>query len=148
MAPAIDRLRQVSLECRPALDVIRDHPHDGVCIYADPPYLDTVRSSRQYRVEMSHPAEHEQLAEALHDCTAAAVLSGYPSPLYDALYADWHRANLAAFTGQGNHATVRPAAAGRGRGRGGDGRRVEVLWSNRPLAAQPTLWTDPTEDSA
>src|SRR6266545_1170370 len=82
MTPAVERLRGVSLECRPALDVIRDYGrHPAVCIYADPPYLGTTRSSRQYRVEMSHASEHEQLASALRGCTAAVVLSGYDSDL-------------------------------------------------------------------
>jgi DNA adenine methylase len=44
------------------------------------------------------------------------VLSGYPSALYDRLYADWHRLDLAGFASQ--------ASAGRRR-------RTEVLWCNR-----------------
>jgi len=127
MAPALDRLRQVSLEARPALDVIADYGrHSEVCIYADPPYLGSTRSSRQYAVEMSAASEHKALATALHDCRAAVVLSGYPSQLYDALYADWHRLDFAAFTGQANT----------------EGRRTEALWSNRPLGVQPPLWKE------
>jgi DNA adenine methylase len=79
------------------------------------------RSSRQYLVEMSHDDEHQALAEALHACAASVVLSGYHSPLYDELYADWHRVEIATYTGQGNHSADR------------NDRRVEVLWSNRQL---------------
>jgi len=130
MAPALDRLRRVSLECRAALDVVADYGrHAEVCIYADPPYLGSTRSSRQYRVEMSAATEHEALAAALSDCAATVVLSGYASPLYDDLHSGWHRVDLAAFTGQAN-------------ARGGRGRRTEVLWSNRPLVTQPTLWSE------
>src|SRR6266508_3832721 len=111
--------------------VLRDRGDDpAVCMYADPPYLGSTRSSRQYRVEMSHPREHEQLAAALHDCAASVVLSGYDSDLYQALYRDWWRVDLAAFTGQANATGQR-------------GRRTEVLWSNRDLTTQPTLWTEP-----
>jgi len=118
MELAARRLACVSLECRPALELIDAYgKHPEVCIYADPPYLGTTRSSRQYHVEMSRDAEHEALAAALHHCRASVVLSGYPSPLYDDLYAGWHRLDLEAFTGQANT----------------NGRRVEVLWSNRPL---------------
>lgn len=124
MAPAVDRLRDVSLECRDALEVINEYgSFPDVCIYADPPYLGSVRSSRQYVVEMSSDAEHEALAEALNRCGAAVVLSGYRSPLYDDLYAGWHVHELRAFTGQANT----------------NGARMEVLWSNRPIGPELTL---------
>lgn len=127
MRGAAARLAHVSLECRPALDVIADYGrHAEVLIYADPPYLGTTRSSRQYLVEMSHEAEHVELAEALLACSATVVLSGYDSPLYADLYAGWHRTEIPTYTGQGNHAE------------GSNDRRVEVLWSNRELG-HPTL---------
>lgn len=122
---AAGRLAHVSLECRPALDVVEDygkHP-DGVLLYVDPPYLGSTRSSRQYLVEMPHDHEHRELAAALTDCKATVVLSGYHSPLYDELYAGWHVTEFDAYTGQGNHTTA------------GTDRRTEVLWSNRPLGA-------------
>lgn len=126
---AAERLSSVSLECRDALEVIADYGrHRDVLIYADPPYLGSTRSSRQYAVEMSHEHEHRTLAELLHNCRASVVLSGYHSPLYDELYGDWHRVELPAFTGQGNHAS----------GRRND-RRVEVLWANRALVAHEQL---------
>lgn len=116
MPPTATRLLDVSLECRPAVEMIRAYgEHDDVLIYADPPYLGSTRTSRQYVVEMSHRDEHEELAKALADCRAAVVLSGYSSPLYEDLYAGWHRVELDAFTGQA----------------GNSGNRTEVLWINR-----------------
>lgn len=130
MAPAIDRLRLVSLECRPAIDVVNAYGrHSEVCLYVDPPYLGTTRASRQYGVEMSSNDEHEELAEALNRCQASVVLSGYPSPLYDALYEGWNRVEFEAFTGQANLT-------------GAEGRRTEVLWSNRPLGVQAAFSFD------
>lgn len=56
-------------------------------------------------------------------------LAGYPSDLYDReLYPGWDRHTIAASTGQGN------AWAN----------RTEVLWSNRPLGIQPSLFPDST----
>lgn len=122
MRGAAARLAHVSLEARDALDVIRDYgKHAEVLIYADPPYLGSTRSSRQYLVEMSHDDEHQALAEVLHECKAAVVLSGYASPLYEGLFADWHRVDVETYTGQGNHTE------------GGDATRTEVFWSNRPI---------------
>lgn len=125
MGAVAARLRQVSLECRPALELVEAYGrHPEVCLYVDPPYLGATRSvSSRYSVEMHTPAEHEHLAAALHDCKGSVVISGYPSPLYDTWYADWHRVDLDAFTGQANLTGI-------------EGRRTEVLWSNRPLGAQ------------
>lgn len=118
MMSAANRLRNVSLECRDALDVIRAYGrNEEVCIYADPPYLGTTRA-RNYRREIASEAEHRALADALHDCRASVVLSGYDSPLYAEIYDGWHVTRIATETGQ--------ATTNRG--------RVEVIWTNRPPA--------------
>lgn len=121
MISAAERLAGVSLECMPALDLIRSYgQHSETLIYADPPYLESTRGwGNNYRVEMRKEPDHRALAEALRSCAGPVVLSGYASPLYDdELYADWHRIEIRAHTG---NATT------------GNGRRTEVLWSNTPL---------------
>jgi DNA adenine methylase len=124
MAAAAERLHHVSLDCRPALDVIASYGRDAdVLLYVDPPYLGTTRGhAHSYQHEMRSTADHEALAGALDQCKATVILSGYHSPLYDELYADWHITEISASTQQGNH------SAGRVQG------RTEVLWSNRPIA--------------
>lgn len=132
MASATARLQRVSLECRPALDLIGAFsPHPAVCLYVDPPYLGSLRVGGVYRHEMRAVEQHRELAEALNACTASVVLSGYPSPLYDELYAGWHRRDMAASTGQG----------------GTWANRTEVLWSNRPLGDQGSLFDELGDDS-
>lgn len=126
LAPAAERLREVSLECLPALDLIAKYgANPGVLLYVDPPYLGSTREpSARYGVEMKSEVEHRELAEALSACRAGVVLSGYASPLYDELYAGWHRESLSTATGNGS---------------AGNRSRTEVLWSNRPLGAQGVL---------
>lgn len=125
------RLHGVSLECRDALDVIREYGrHPDVLLYCDPPYVGSTRATG-YRHEMNSDAEHAALAEALRACVAAVVLSGYASPLYADLYRDWHRVDIPAWTGNGI----------RGDATKTDGDRVEVLWSNRQIGA-PSLFDD------
>lgn len=125
IAPAAARIADVSLECRPALDVIAAYGgFTDVLLYLDPPYLRSVRSSTEYRHEMPDEDQHRDLADALNACRAAVVLSGYPSPLYEDLYAGWHRHEIGSGTGQG----------------GAWSPRTEVLWSNRPLAADDHLF--------
>ncbi len=129
IAAAAERLSSVSLECRPANEVIAAYGSaPGCLLYVDPPYLATSRTSVNYRHEMGTEAQHRDLAEHLQDCAAAVVLSGYASPLYDALYADWDRVERRTYTGQ---AHAKPD-------------RIEVLWSNRPLTQQEGLFSLPS----
>lgn len=126
IAPAAARLARVSLEARPALDVIAAYGQQpDALLYVDPPHLGQTRQSGGYVHDMPTEADHRALADALHSCRAAVVLPGYPSVLYDRqLYADWHRHAMAASTGQG----------------GTWANRTEVLWSNRPLGGQLGLF--------
>lgn len=117
MAAAAERLARVSLECRPALDVIDAYgAQPDVLLYVDPPYLGSTRF-RNYRHEMGAETDHRELAAHLEACRATVVLSGYPSDLYDDLYRGWHRHEIATATGQAAQWSA----------------RTEVLWSNRPF---------------
>ncbi|WP_233163592.1 DNA adenine methylase [Glycomyces salinus] len=121
---AVARLQGVSLEARPALEVIAAYGrHDEVLLYGDPPYLGSTRA-RNYRHEMGAEADHRNLALALGDCRAAVMVSGYDSELYRDLYEGWHRYELTSGTSQG----------------GAWSDRTELVWSNRDLARQPTLF--------
>ena len=78
IAAAAERLHHVSLECRPALEVIDWYGRSpDVLLYVDPPYLGSTRASGCYRHEMPGDDQHRELAEALHRCKAAVVISGY-----------------------------------------------------------------------
>lgn len=119
------RIRHVSLENRPAVEIVRDYGrHDRVLLYVDPPYVSSTRSkAKRYGHEMTDD-DHRMLAATLADAAAAVVVSGYPSSLYDQLYAGWYRAEMSAQTANGG--------AGRA--------TTEVLWANRPLVRAPALF--------
>ncbi len=125
MPPAAARLRSVSLEFRPAFDIIEYFgQHPEVLIYADPPYLASTRStSLHYRYEMRDEHDHRDLADLLSDCRASVVVSGYDSPLYRELYDGWYTQLIPTGTTRG----------------GAWAARTEVLWSNRP-PRQGELW--------
>jgi DNA adenine methylase len=123
VSAAAERLKNVTLECRDAVDLIRDYGAEPtVCLYVDPPYLGSTRATN-YRVEMLDDDAHRTFADALNGCKASVVLSGYDSPLYAELFDGWHRLDIAAPT------TL-----------SGDTDRIEVLWSNRPLG-EPDLFS-------
>jgi len=88
----IERLRGVVLENRDALELIKSHDSPDTLFYVDPPYVKSTRSDggRGYYHEMTD-TDHEQLAERLHGLRGTVIISGYPSKLYDRLYADWQR---------------------------------------------------------
>lgn len=115
MPPAAARLAAVQLECKPALEVIDLYGRaESSLLYVDPPYLSATRRSLQYLHEMETESQHRELAEALRSTAAAVALSGYHSPLYDDLYADWYATEIAASTQQS----------------GAHSARTEVIWTN------------------
>jgi DNA adenine methylase len=135
--PCARRIHGVSLECRPALDVIADYgKHPDVLLYCDPPYVAATRNSAAYRYEMGDLGEHRELAAALRECKASVVLSGYASQLYLDLYEGWHQVELTAWTGNGILGEKTRT----------DGFRTEILWSNRPLGPQASLFDDLTSE--
>jgi len=114
----VDRLRRVQIICQSAFEAIPRFDHQDGLIYCDPPYVHDTRSrgsTNVYAVEMSDD-DHQQLAKLLNDCKARVVLSGYPSPLYNELYATWRRVTFDI----ANH-----AAGGRSKAR-----ETECLWMN------------------
>ena len=112
----VGRLKRVEILHQPALQAIGRFDGPETLIYCDPPYLHETRDANSrdvYGVEMSE-ADHRELAVALRNCQSKIVLSGYPSPLYDSLFATWRRVEFEI----ANH-----AAGGRQKSR-----MTEVLW--------------------
>ena len=63
-------------------------------MYSDPPYLRSARKSRRrYRHDYGD-ADHEALLGLLRDLPCAAMVSGYPSALYDELLGGWRSLSL------------------------------------------------------
>lgn len=103
------RLRGVVIENREAIDVLLRNDTPETLHYVDPPYVQATRDrGSDYRFEMNDD-DHRKLAEVLNSLEGAVVLSGYPSALYEDLFAGWKRVE-------------RPAQADGARA------RTEVLW--------------------
>lgn len=112
---AAARLRRVQILNRDALKLIEgvigvDEAGDYL-IYFDPPYVHSTRANRGgYRHEVDD-AWHAAAAGLLRRARGPVVVSGYPSPLYAALYEahGWARHERGFVTNSG-------------------GRRVEAVW--------------------
>jgi DNA adenine methylase len=118
LAPAAERLMNVSLECRPAIEVIAAYGAvERNLLYIDPPYLSRTRNSVGYQHEMGDEKDHIELLEALRATSSAVVLSGYDDPLYNEMLTGWFKQSI--------------------RSRSQSGRQtVEVIWQNRPPQSQ------------
>lgn len=95
----VDRLRKVIIECRDAVAVMTQHDAPSTLHYVDPPYLQETRSSLKrrgvggghfYRCDMTDE-DHVRLGAFLQTLRGMVILSGYDSPLYRELFADWTR---------------------------------------------------------
>lgn len=85
------RLKQVQIEHRSALDLIRRIDTPQTLFYLDPPYVKSTRSQSHrdlYKFEMSD-ADHEELASVVHVLKGMVILSGYDSQLYRDLYSNF-----------------------------------------------------------
>ena len=77
-------------------------PFDGSeLVYSDPPYLHRTRkSARRYRHDYEDE-DHEALLELLKRLPCAAMVSGYPSALYDDRLGGWRSVSLQAMNRAG-----------------------------------------------
>lgn len=104
------RLKDVQIENRPALELIRKFNHDNVLIYVDPPYLLETRGGKQYKFEMNEQ-DHIDLLDTLRNHKGYVILSGYPSEMYDIELKDWQRITRKSYNQNADA-------------------RTEVLWCN------------------
>lgn len=115
-----ERMVGVSIENDDAINIIRRYGREpSICIYADPPYLGETRGAGGgYGIDQKEEEFHREFAAACKEAKASVVISGYDSALYAELFAGWERMEM----------TTRPTQS--------LDRKMEVLWSNRPFAAQ------------
>lgn len=88
------RLRRVVILNDDARRVIRQQDGPDTLFYCDPPYLPATRTVQDvYSIEMTAD-DHAELLEVLKHCVGRVILSGYPSPMYDAALSDWRHIDI------------------------------------------------------
>jgi DNA adenine methylase len=84
-----ERLRNVQIFKRDAIDMIKKWLGTGALIYFDPPYLERTRARRiGYNHEVT-PAWHRYAALLLRQHEGPVVVSGYYSDLYERIYENY-----------------------------------------------------------
>lgn len=119
----IDRLQGVTIEQRPALELIDRFDNPEAVIYLDPPYLPETRSAGNRRRGQgfhvyTHEMEEEDHVELIDRCLSSKsmiLISGYPSKLYDASLKGFLRKTRKAYADGGKPRTeclwINPNAA-------------------------------------
>jgi DNA adenine methylase len=116
------RFRGVTIEERPAIELVAEFDDPDAVLYLDPPYLPQTRSGKKKLGEGYHTYGHEMsvddhkaLLDRVQRSRASILLSGYSTKLYDDALAGWVRKTVEARS----HCNAP---------------RIEVLWIN-PIAA-------------
>jgi len=117
----IDRLRGVTIENLPAIEVMQKYDSPDTFFYLDPPYPHGTRgTTAQYAHEMTDD-DHRQMIQVARDLQGKVTISGYACDLYDKeLLADWERIEQAALADSAR-------------------KRTEVLWFSPGANSQPRL---------
>lgn len=130
------RLLHVAIDCIDGAEFIAKWGREGTMVYVDPPYVASTRKGDAYLHELNDDG-HRRFAAACHGAVergARVAVSGYPSALYDALYAGWRRIDI--------------DVAQRGRNATPSERRTESLWMSYPaseeISAGPLSLTEGT----
>jgi len=120
-----ERIKNVQLENRDALDIIRQWDTPETSFYLDPPYvLETRGRNRYYAVEPGDDFHHD-LVEVLLAVRGMAVLSGYNHHIYERLTdAGWFTDSYGQTTTMDVNESLRGGVKG----------RVEVVYRNRRAA--------------
>jgi DNA adenine methylase len=117
LAAVHERLRDVKVLCRPALDVLRSEDTPATLFYLDPPYVHATRTApKVYGPREMSDEDHRELLAVLQSVQGMVILSGYAYPLYDNALAGWKRHTFDVPNNAAGGTTKR--------------RMVEVLWCN------------------
>ena len=86
MLPMIsERLSTIEIENNDFRKILKTYDRPETLFFLDPPYLhETRKSDKYYRHEMTRE-DHEELIGILKNIQGKAILSGYPSELYESL---------------------------------------------------------------
>ena len=90
MQIASERLKNVQIECLPALELIGRYNTKDVFIYMDPPYLHRTRKNYLYKYEMED-YQHEELLKVIVKHPGKILISGYENEMYDEYLHGWYK---------------------------------------------------------
>ena len=112
-----ERLRQVQIENRLAVEIMANYNNEKVLIYADPPYLISTRTGGKQYVHEMEDKDHEIFLQAALNHKGAMIISGYESDMYNETLEGWFKNSIANTAELGI-------------------KRTDVIWANYPASQQ------------
>ena len=122
LAEVHNRLRTVCIECRPAIEVIRQYEDKETFMYLDPPYMKETRKEEEAYAHEMTDNDHLEMLSTITRSDSMILLSGYHCDMYDDLLGDWRYKDFTA-----NASAINTSASD------ADAKRTEVLWWNDEL---------------
>jgi|TARA_R110000824_G_scaffold155348_2_gene328072 DNA adenine methylase len=129
MPQMYQRLSQVMVEDRDAIECVEYWDGPDTVLYVDPPYVHDTRVEANYYAHEMTNEQHESLIAALIAAQGRVVVSGYDHPIYNQLdEKGWDRVEIETVT----HMTASQRSKGEGWDRESKprGERTEVIWLN------------------
>jgi site-specific DNA-adenine methylase len=81
--------------------LVEEAPGAGTLVFCDPPYWpESRRRARCYRCDYT-AADHKRLLDVLVHLRCQVIITGYPTPEYDAALPGWHRVDYVNCTQAG-----------------------------------------------
>jgi DNA adenine methylase len=80
-----ERIRNVQIEYRDAIDIIEQWDTEDTTFYLDPPYILETRGNNKYYAVEPGDDYHVRLVDTLLGVQGSVVLSGYSHPIYQTL---------------------------------------------------------------
>ena len=110
LVKAAERLKNVQIENKNAIELIKSLRGKETFIYIDPPYLQRTRKKYLYNFEMSDD-EHIELLDVILKSDCKIMISGYENSLYDEKLKGWRKVT--------KNTTAECSV-----------KRIEILWMN------------------
>jgi DNA adenine methylase len=85
-----ERLHNVIILSKPAVELLKVFNEPNVLCYCDPPYLPETRESLDAYTHEMIVDDHIELGEILNNFKGKVIISGYPSRLYSKIYKGWN----------------------------------------------------------
>lgn len=110
----VERLRGVTIECRPAIEVIKQQDSPETLFYVDPPYVLSTRSSIRSQSEADgkrcylhnlSDQDHIELINVLCSTKGMVILSAYPNEIYQEHLSNWRRRERKSLIDGGQYRT-------------------------------------------
>lgn len=106
-----DRLLDVEIENRPAVDVIQRYASPGMCWYLDPPYPKSTRNGRLYIHDDMSDNDHLDLLNLIDTLPGTFLISSSDNELYNERLSHWRKVAIEDTVEKGQ-------------------KRIECLWLN------------------